>query len=132
MYLHYIQYFFKKNSYFCISDFDINKQCCTFQKTGERSQYQQCYRCNTCMNSWDVVCIVCAKVCHSGPGHDVVYEGYMKSYCDCGSGRIRNNSCKALLTPRASSPNPNNVEQVVTSSSPLLPRQGKYYIFDNM
>ena len=61
----------------------------------------------------------------------MVYDGYMKSYRGCWCGRkIRNNSCKAL-TPRASSPNPNNVEQVVTSSSPLLPRQGKYYISDN-
>ena len=67
-------------------------------------------------------CIVCVKVCHSG--HDVVYDGYTKTYCDCGVER----SCKAL-TQRASSPNPNNFKQDVTSSSPLLPGQGKNYIF---
>ena len=111
-------------SYFSIPDFDLNKQCCTIQQTGFSSQYyQHIYKCKTCA-MWMYLCIVCAKVCHSGPGHDVVYNGYMKSYrrCDCGK---RDQSCKAL-TPRTSLPNPNNVEQEVISSSPLLPRQGKY------
>ena len=75
------------------------------------------------------VCIVCAKVCHSG--HDVAYSGYSKYGafgCECG--KTGDESCKTL-TPRTSSPNPNNVEQEVTSANRLLPRQGKYYVFDN-
>ena len=74
------------------------------------------------------ICIVCAKVCHLG--HDVDYDGYSKSYRGCICGTSNDESCKAM-TPRTSLPNPNNVEQEVISSSPLLPRQGKYYIFDN-
>ena len=120
-------YTFNKNSYFSIPDFDLNKQCCTFQKTSYSYQYQHFYICNTCDMAG--VCIVCSKVCHSR--HDVIYDGYMKSYKGCCCGRRGNKSCKAL-NPRSSSPNLNNVEQEVTSSSPLLPRQGKYYIFDNM
>ena len=122
-----LYYTFNENSYFSIPDFDLNKLCCTIQKTGENSQYQHFYKCNTCYtdNRWELFCIVCAKVCHSGPGHDVVYNGYMKSYWGCNCGRRGNDSCKAL-TPRTSLPNPNNVEQEVISSGPLLPRQGKY------
>ena len=76
--------------------------------------------------NWEVVCIICAKVCHFG--HDVIYNGYIKTYngCDC----ERRGPCKALA-PRTSLPNPNNLEQEVTSAIQLLPRQGKYYIFDN-
>ena len=118
-----LYYTFNENSYFSIPDFDLNKQCCTGKIGFRYSQYHQhIYKCNTCASS-EEVCIVCAKVCHSGPGHDVVYNGYMKSWgCDCG--RL-DDSCKAL-TPRTSLPNPNNVEHEVISSSPLLPRQGKY------
>ena len=58
----------------------------------------------------------------------MAYSGYVDGYCYCG--RRASDSCKAM-TPRASSPNPNNVEQEAASSSPLLPRQGKYYISDN-
>ena len=125
MYVPTIYSILLKKSYFCISDFDINKQFCTIQKKGRYSQYyQHIYKCNTC-NRWEEVCIVCAKVCHLG--HDVDYDGYKKSYSGCNCGIKGDESCKALA-PRTSSPNPNNVEQEVTSSSPLLPRQGKYQI----
>ena len=122
-----LQYKSNINPYFPIPDFDLNKQCCTFQKTGFNSQYyQHVYRCNTC--DMGLMCIVCTNVCHSG--HDVIYDGYIESYGGCVCGRRGDESCKALI-PRTSSPNPNNVGQEVTSSSPLLPRQGKYYIFDD-
>ena len=71
------------------------------------------------------ICIVCSKVDHSC--HDIIYNEYTISFCNCGKW---NKSCKAL-TPRTSSPNRNNVGQEVTSSSQLLPMQGKYYTFDN-
>ena len=55
----------------------------------------------------------------------MAYNGYIKTYFGCRCGKKGDGSCKAL-TPRTSLPNPNNVEHEVISSSPLLPRQGKY------
>ena len=66
---------------------------------------------------------MCAKICHFG--HDIIYNGYIKTSNGCHCGRTGDESCQAM-TPRTSSPNPNNVEQEVIPSSPLLPRQGKY------
>ena len=106
--------------FLCVSDFDLNAQCCTFQKTGEEYQYQHNYKCKTCDND-DWVCIVCANVCHDG--HDLVYFVYDKAFCDCGPRGER--SCRAL-TPRTSTPNVDRVEKEPTVSSSLLPRQGKY------
>ena len=58
------------------------------------------YDCNDCNIS---TCIVCSNVCHNG--HDIVYEEYKKTYCECGANAQSsfNEPCDAL-TPRTSKP----------------------------
>ena len=88
------------NGYLCISVYDVNKALCSFTETFETPHYQHMYDCNDCKIS---ICIVCSNVCHNG--HDIVYEEYKKTYCECGANTQSsfNKPCDAL-NPRASKP----------------------------
>ena len=82
------------NGYLCISVYDVNKALCSFTETDKTPHYQHMYECNDCKIS---TCIVCSNVCHNG--HDIVYEEYKKTYCECGvNTQTTTGSCKALTT----------------------------------
>ena len=57
-------------------------------------------------------CIVCANVCHTG--HDITYEEYKKTYCECGvNSQTTTGSCKALTTRTSES---SSIIEIQTSS----------------
>ncbi|KAK8876098.1 hypothetical protein M9Y10_006284 [Tritrichomonas musculus] len=58
---------------------------CTINETGKYFKYQKFYKCLTCGFSENSGCCdACAKTCHLG--HDLIYMGTVRSYCDCGYG----------------------------------------------
>lgn len=61
---------------------------CTINKTGKTYIYQGFYRCLTCrFKEGAGCCESCAKRCLLG--HDLIYCGCIRSYCDCGAGGVR-------------------------------------------
>ncbi|KAK9817780.1 hypothetical protein WJX72_002069 [[Myrmecia] bisecta] len=82
---------------------------CTFISSGEAFVEQHWYFCYTCgLVDSKGCCSVCAQVCHAG--HDLVYSGKSRFFCDCGAGVPGCPQCKCLqpvqLPARQSEPVP--------------------------
>lgn len=81
---------------------------CTYTQSGESYLEQHWYYCYTCgLVDSKGCCSACVNVCHVG--HDVVYSGRSRFFCDCGAGSGRGSSCKCLTEQeplRSLSPQP--------------------------
>lgn len=79
---------------------------CTFNNTGKNYIYQEFYKCLTCGFSKNAGCCeACAKVCHLG--HDFLYRGRIRSYCDCGASEVNGCvpcQCIKIPNPKYQSP----------------------------
>jgi hypothetical protein len=84
---------------------------CTFLKTGKSSKKQKIWCCKTCglLDNFGC-CQSCAEICHKG--HDLIYTGKRKCFCDCGAGNCVkrcicggkfSNRCTYRLTKNADS-----------------------------
>lgn len=68
---------------------------CSYRESGENFIEQHWYYCYTCgLTESKGCCSTCAVVCHAG--HDVVYSGRSRFFCDCGAGVPRCPPCKCL------------------------------------
>ncbi|KAK9812313.1 hypothetical protein WJX73_001476 [Symbiochloris irregularis] len=76
---------------------------CSYVRSGQQFVEQHWYYCYTCgLHDSKGCCSVCAAVCHVG--HDLVYSGRSRFFCDCGAGVPGCPPCRCL-TP-ASLPAP--------------------------
>jgi hypothetical protein len=74
-----------------VNEFDIFGELigpdhCTFAATGAKGVEQHAWHCKTCeIVGGYTCCDACAAMCHKG--HELVDEGYLMCYCDCGTDR---------------------------------------------
>lgn len=74
-----------------------NPLTCTYTTSGENFVEQHWYSCYTCgLVDSKGCCTSCMRVCHAG--HDVVYSGKSRFFCDCGAGLPSAPPCKCLAS----------------------------------